>query len=178
MTSQFVSGQGMKDNYLKVKEPAYRYHYYGEQDGNTTSVKSDFNINLNFGTNATLDMHKTWMVALEGFNASLKNNTTSDITSSLSLVLGGTGQTTERSNIQGFDGTSIAFDFIAPFQQMMVITSNYIGHRITNPDFLNSSIQCNIYRTNALTPELISDKTNKFKLTSLQFTLVIYEYDS
>jgi hypothetical protein len=172
-----VSGPGKRDNYLQIKEPAYRYHYYGEQIGNTTSVNSQFNIELSFGTSATLDMHKTWMVAIENFNATLLNNTATEPLSALSVVLSGIGQTTERSNVQKFDGTSVVFDFIGQYQHPAVITNSYIGHRITNPHFLNSSMQCSIYKTNAITPVLIADTTNKLKLNSLQFTLIIYEYD-
>jgi hypothetical protein len=178
MTSQFVSGPGIRDNYLKVKEPAYRYHYYGVADSSTQkSVKSDFNIDLNYGSSITLDMHKTWMVAIENFNGTLLNTNKVDITSPLSLVLSGIGQPTERSNVRDFDGTSIVFNFIAPFQQTVVITDEYIGHRITNPNFLNMSIPCSIYVTNGVVPDLISNTKNKYTLNSLQFTLVIYEYD-
>jgi hypothetical protein len=182
MTSQFVSGPGIRDNYLKVKEPVYRYHYYGEKDltGTGLNVLSKFNLDLKFGSSATLDMHKTWMIAIENFNATPYKATGTggaDKDAALSLVLGGLGQATEKSSVVNFDGTSVVFDFIAPYQQTVVITNRYIGHRITNPNFLNSSIPCNIYKTNANEIIEIADATNSYRLTSLQFTFVVYEYN-
>jgi hypothetical protein len=165
MTSEFVNGQGMRDKYLPSKGPVYRFHYFSNTtDTVSTSCEPNFDIKLNFGTSATLEPHKTWMLALQHFYTSWDGDE-----QKVSLVVGGTNQITEQSNIDTLNNNAVfnvCANYLYPFQ----ITSNLIGHKITNPNFLNSTISCRLIDASGPNIKLQ-------KLTSVSFTLLVYAYD-
>jgi hypothetical protein len=166
MTSEFVNGQGMRDKYLQSKGPVYRYHYFSNKTKtDPTSCNSDFDIQLNFGTSATLEPHKTWMLALQHFHTSWDVNYEKDV----SLVIGETNQFTEKSNIDTLNNNAV-FNICAKVLHPFQITTNLIGHKITNPNFLNSTIRCRLIDANGPNIKLQD-------LTSVSFTLLVYAYD-
>jgi hypothetical protein len=169
---EYVRGTTRHDNYLRPDDAVYRYHYYSQPNAipippptpiNTTPAQ--FNINMNFGSSATLDPHRNWMISLESFNTM---NIAKDV--ECALVIGKTGQVSERSNFDQLNGTSVVFNINDRFIPSNSVTTNYIGHKITNPNFLNEDIPCRIIQSRY--PTLLVEN-----LLYLQFTIVVYAYD-
>jgi hypothetical protein len=177
---QYIRGKGTRDNYLQPQEVAYRYHAFLKP--NTIPDPADptkkitklpdtnFTINLDFGTSATLDPHRVWMLALENFATQWGIDAAGDPDpTDVSLVIKGTHQVTEKSNISSLNGTHAVFNFATTYLYAPTITNNFIGHRITDPNFLNSAIEC----------QLIDFKNPEVKvknMTHLSFTILVYAY--
>jgi hypothetical protein len=146
------------DRYIKTHEPVYRYHHYG--------VEPEFKIDLNFGSAATLDMHRTWMIALESFMVDMPGAPDGGFF----LTMGNVGQTGAKTNLQDVDGSTIIFPVNNTLLFPVMVTSDLIGHRITNTNFLNSSIPCRIRGS--------ADPTTPLgAITAIQFSFVVYAYD-
>jgi hypothetical protein len=151
-----------QDRYIKTHEPVYRYHHYGDL--------SVFKIDLNFGTAATLDMHRTWMIALESFMVQMPPPA-GNVAGGFSLMMGNVGQTDAKTNLQELvDGSTIIFPINNNMLFPIMVTSDLIGHRITNTNFLNSSIPCRIISSaEPLNPLGV--------ILAIQFSFVVYAYD-
>jgi hypothetical protein len=169
---EYVHGKGLRDNYLQTKEPVYRYHYYAAKPkaatvAAQTYLDPNFNLKLSFGI--ALEPHRTWMIALENLNMTVK---TSGKDVPATLVIGNVGSTLERSNVQALSGSSAVFNLISPYLLPQIITRNNVGHRINNLNFLNESIPCKILLQNTVEPTDYVDT-----IIAIQFSLVIYAYD-
>jgi hypothetical protein len=176
---QYLRGKGTRDNYLQPQEVCYRYHAFFKPTEIvdpadptktiTTNPSTTFTLNLDFGTSATLDPHRVWMLALENF--ATKWTSTGDVINStdVSLVIKGTNQVTEKSNISTLNGTHTIFNFGNTYFFPPAITNHYIGHRITNPNFLNSAIECQVI-------DFTDPKEKVKELTHFSFTILVYPY--
>jgi hypothetical protein len=162
---QYLRGKGTRDNYLQPQEVCYRYHAFFKPESGKNTIEPNFTLNLDFGTSATLDPHRVWMLALENFATKWTSTKSTDV----SLVIKGTNQVTEKSNISSLNGTHAIFNIAALYLYAPTITNNYIGHRITNPNFLNSAIECQLID--------FTDPEEKVKeLVNLSFTILVYPY--
>jgi hypothetical protein len=146
------------DRYIKTHEPVYRYHHYG--------IEPEFTIDLNFGSAATLDMHRTWMIVVESFMVDMPNAPDGGF----SLMIWNVGQTGAKTNLQDIDGSTIIFPINNTLQSPVMVTSDRIGHRITNTNFLNSTIPCRI--RGSAEPLVPLGAIN-----AIQFSFVVYAYD-
>jgi hypothetical protein len=162
------------DKYIKTHEPVYRYQYFGNANvdpGNPPvpgAAPGTFNMELNFGSAATLDPHRTWMIAIESFVITAEQADMPE--GGVSLLMGNCGQTQDKSNVRSFDGGSLLFPFDSTVQAPSVVSNTGFGRVITNPHFLNSNIPCQL-RTTKFPSVVFNDATG------IQVTFVVYAYE-
>jgi hypothetical protein len=147
--------------YVKSAIPVHRYHFHSRltPDGTVGSKR----IKLDFGPAATLDMSRTWMLAVE---TCLVDELGAIVNYALRIT--GTGYSSVRSNGPDVGNTATVLLY-SPFQQGN-LTRGYMGTSITNPDFLNNEITVELLNATDLTPVTNAD------ILGFECTFVVYEY--
>jgi hypothetical protein len=147
--------------YVKSHIPVHRYHFHSQlTPGGTVGLKR---IKLDFGPAATLDMNRTWMLAVESLLVGEVGNIVQ-----YALRITGTGYSSVRSNAPDVGNTATLLCY-TPYMQGN-FTRGYMGTPITNPDFLNSEITMELLDAVDLTPLTPAD------IVGFQCTFIVYEY--
>jgi hypothetical protein len=151
-----------RDFYVKSHIPVHRYHFHSLRTPGGTNTKK--RVTLDFGPAATLDMQRTWMLAVE----TIMINETGPL-GEFALRITGTGYSSVRSNGDDVGNTAT---IVSAYQfQQGNLTRGYMGTQITNPNFLNSEITIELLNGTDLREIVAADDVHAFAVT-----FVVYEY--
>jgi hypothetical protein len=193
-----VTAAPQKDHYIRTHEPVYRFQYWTSSPNTIIADPNNLQIirggktevTLSFGANATLDATRTWMMALEAFTCTfdLTKNTPNE---GIVLRVSGIGSRGTKTNFQSVtwntstgdktnyhDGCSAYFPIFTSKNTSgstinlltNAFTNKNIGERVTNMNFLNSTVQFEVLSAPNMIP---FDNIMTFSLS-----MVVYEYKS
>jgi hypothetical protein len=195
-----VTAAPQKDHYIRTHEPVYRFQYWtsspntiiADPDPNNLGVirGGKKEVTLSFGANSTLDATRTWMIALEAFSCNFDQTQTTP-NSGIVLRVSGIGSRGTKTNFQSVtwnvasgdktsyhDGCSAYFPIFTTKNvsgsTINLLTNSFtnrnLGERVTNMNFLNSTIEFEVLSA----PNMIPYEN----IMSFSMSMIVYEYKS